>query len=126
MEYFDVVAADEQLRRLVRKANCPGPQHVAVDGEAVVVPGEMEYLRLLLASAHHHAGPDGARPGRVMDPEAAREPGASMFTMLRRPFEEAAARGEDVYWPWDRDCEKREWVLPEDHAATSHLTRRCV
>lgn len=109
MEQWTLTDADEQLKQIVRKANCCGAQHVVLDGEGVIVVSETEYGRLIVESL--------AREGA--DSKAARETGLSMFTALRRQLEEAAADGEDVYWPWDWDWEKREWVLPADHALSS-------
>lgn len=109
MEQWTLTDADEQLKQMVRKANCCGPQLLVLDGEGVIVLSETEYGGLLVESA--------ARQGA--DPRIAGETGASFFAEMRRPFDEAAARGEDVYWPWDWDCEKREWVAPADHAIPS-------
>lgn len=109
MEQWTLEDPDEQLKQIARKANCCGAQHVVVDGEAVIVLSETEYGGLIIESA--------SRQGE--DSRTAGETGLSMFELLRQPFEEAAARGEDMYWPWDWDCEKREWVPPEDHAVPS-------
>jgi hypothetical protein len=109
MEQWTLANADEQLKQIVRKANCCGAQHVVVDGEAVIVLSETEYGGLIVESLIR----DGA------DSRAERETGLSMFAELRSQLEEAAADGEDAYWPWDWDWEKREWVLPEDHAVPS-------
>lgn len=109
MEQWTLTDADEQLKQIVRKANCCGPQLLVLNGEGVIVLSETEYGRLIVESL--------AKGGA--DSQTAGETGLSMFTVLREPFEEAAARGEDMYWPWDWDCEKREWVLPEDHAVPS-------
>jgi hypothetical protein len=108
MEHWTLTSKDEQLRQIVRKANCCGPQHVVLDGESVIVLSETEYGGLIVDSL--------AKEGA--DSRTAGETGLSMFTEFRRQLEEAAD-GEDVYWPWDWDCEKREWVLPEDHAVPS-------
>lgn len=109
MEQWILEDADEQLKQVVRKANCCGPQLLVVDGEGVIVLSETEYGGLIVESLIR----EGA------DSQAERETGLSMFAELRRRLEEAAADGEDAYWPWDWDWEKREWVLPEDHAVPS-------
>jgi hypothetical protein len=109
MEQWTLTNADEQLKQVVRKANCCGPQLLVLDGEGVIVLSETEYGRLIVESVAREDA----------DSQTARETGLSMFTALRRQLEEAAADGEDVYWPWDWDCEKREWVLPPDHALSS-------
>ena len=101
--------ADEQLKQIVRKANCCGPQLLVLDGEGVIVLSETEYGGLII----------GSLAKELTDSQTEPETGASFFAALRRPFEEAAARGEDVYWPWDWDCERREWVAPADHAVPS-------
>lgn len=109
MEQWNLASADEQLKQIVQKANCCGPQLLVLNGEGVIVLSETEYGRLLIQSL-------GQEPAdRQIEPET----GASFFAEMRRPFEEAAARGEDVYWPWDWDCERREWVAPADHAVPS-------
>lgn len=109
MEQWTLTDADEQLKQIVRKANCCGPQLLVLDGEGVIVLSETEYGRLIVESP--------AKEG--VESQTGRETGASFFAEMRRPFDEAAARGEDVYWPWDWDCEKREWVAPVDHAVPS-------
>ncbi|HEX6372748.1 MAG TPA: hypothetical protein VF006_27755 [Longimicrobium sp.] len=109
MEQWTMTDADERLKQIVRKANCCGPQLLVLNGEGVIVLSETEYGRLMVESLLQ----EGA------DSQTKRETGLSMFAELRRQLEEAAADGEDVYWPWDWDCEKREWVLPEDHAVHS-------
>ena len=109
MEQWNLASSDEQLKQIVQKANCCGPQLLVLNGEGVIVLSETEYGRLIIESL--------AREDAV--PQTARETGLSMFTALRRQLEEAAADGEDVYWPWDWDCEKREWVAPVDHAVSS-------
>ena len=109
MDQWTLASADQQLKQIVRQANCRGAQHVVLDGEAVIVLSETEYGRLMVESL--------VREGA--DSQAERESGLDMFTELRRQLEEGAADGEDVYWPWDCDCEKRVWVLPEVHAVPS-------
>ncbi|HEU4882782.1 MAG TPA: hypothetical protein VFT45_11065 [Longimicrobium sp.] len=108
MEQWTLTNADEQLKQIVRQANCCGPQHVVLDGEAVIVLSETEYGRLMVESLMRQGA----------DSHTGTDPGLNWVAALRRPFEEAAARGEDVFWPWDWDCEKREWVLPVDHAVS--------
>jgi hypothetical protein len=109
MEQWTVTSADEQLKQMVRQVNCCGPQLLVLNGEGVIVLSETEYGGLIIESA--------AQQGA--DSQTAGDTGLSMFAELRLQLEEAAADGEDVYWPWDWDCEKREWVLPEDHAVPS-------
>ena len=109
MEQWILEDADEQLKQIVQKANCCGPQLLVLNGEGVIVLSETEYGGLIIESL--------AR-GRE-DSQLTQKPGLSMFDSLRQPFEEAAARGEEMYWPWDWDCEKREWILPEEHAVPS-------
>lgn len=109
MEQWILEDADEQLKQIVRKANSCGAQHVVLDGEGVIVLSETEYGGLLVESLAREPANSHTVP----------ETGASFFAEMRRPFDEAAARGEDVYWPWDWDWEKREWMAPADHALPS-------
>lgn len=109
MEQWTLADADEQLKQIVRRANCCGPQLLVLDGEGVIVLSETEYGRLTIESLAREPADSQAMP----------ETGTSFFAEMRRPFDEAAARGEDVYWPWDWNCERREWVAPADHAVPS-------
>ncbi|HEX2211722.1 MAG TPA: hypothetical protein VHG93_28805 [Longimicrobium sp.] len=110
MANWNLTDADGRLSMVALEALCSGPQFVTLDGEVdLVVLSPEEYGRL--------TGESLAASAAERQAEAA--PGVSMFTLLRQPFEEAAAPGEDVYWPWHWDREKREWVLPEDHAVPS-------
>ena len=109
MNHWKLVEFNEELGKIAAHAHGCGPQRVTVNGKAdVVVLSPAEYARLsgeplLEKPAESQSGP---------------HTGLSWLAELRRPFEEAAARGEDVYWPWDWDCEKREWVLPVDNAVS--------
>src|SRR5829696_6373379 len=110
MKNWKLADADEDLKRIVRQAVHCGPQRVTLDKDLqVVVLSAAEYARLTGESV----------AGEGADSRTAGETGLSMFTALRRQLEEAAADGEDAYWPWDWDCETREWVLPADHALSS-------
>lgn len=110
MKNWNLTDADGRLSEVVLGALCCGPQRVTLDGEVdFVVLSEEEYARL--------KGELPAPP--PADPPTEPQTGSSFFADMRRPFDEAAARGEDVYWPWDWDCEKREWVAPADHAIPS-------
>lgn len=107
MTNWDLTDTDGRLSMVALETLCSGPQRVTLDGEVdLVVLSPEEYARLTGETLS-----DSDADWRV-DPE----PGVSMFTSLRQPFEAAAAHGEDAYWPWDWDCEKREWIPPADHA----------
>ena len=110
MKNWKLEDPDEELNRIVRQAAFCGPQRVTLgDDIQVVVLNAAEYARLT------------GEPLPELAPNSGTEPksGLSLFEALRRPFEEAGADGEDVYWPWDWDWEKREWIIPEDHALSS-------
>jgi hypothetical protein len=107
MKNWKIADPDRELNRIVRQAFYRGPQRVTLDDEIlVVVVGAAEYARLT----------GEPLPENGADSQTAPESGLSLYEALRRPFEEAAARGEDVYWPWDWDCEKREWIIPAEDA----------
>jgi hypothetical protein len=110
MKNWNVTDADGQLSELALEALCCGPQRMMLDGEVnLVVLSAAEYARLTGEPQAQEAADSQSKP----------ETGLSWFAAMRRPFEEAAARGEDVYWPWDWDWEKREWVLPVDNEGSS-------
>ncbi|HYR11158.1 MAG TPA: hypothetical protein VEQ60_25480 [Longimicrobium sp.] len=106
MKNWKLVEFNEELGEIAEHAHGCGPQRVTVNGNVdVVVLSPAEYALL---------------SGEPLPEKAAgSESGLSLFQALRKPLEEAAARGEDVYWPWDWDWEKREWIIPEDHALSS-------
>jgi hypothetical protein len=107
MKNWKIADPDEELNRIVRQAAFLGPQRVTLDEDIqVVVLSAAEYARLTRQPPAENDA----------DSDTGSKSGLSLFEALRRPFEEAAANGEDVYWPWDWDCEKREWILPVDHA----------
>jgi hypothetical protein len=107
MKNWKLADADEELKRIVRQAVHCGPQRVTLDDDLqAVVLSAAEYARLT----------GEPLPGKATETET--ELGLNWVAALRRPFEEAAARGEDVFWPWDWDCEKREWVLPVNDAVS--------
>lgn len=109
MKNWTLVEFNGELGEIAAHAHGCGPQRVRVNGKVdVVVLSPAEYSRLSGEPV----------PEMAADLETEPETGLSMFTALRRRLEEAAD-GEDVYWPWDWDCEKREWVLPADHALSS-------
>jgi hypothetical protein len=106
MKNWKLEDPDEELNRIVRQAAFCGPQRVTLDDDIqVVVLNAAEYARLT------------GEPS-VADVCSEAEPKVGMFTALRQALEEIAG-DEDAYWPWDWDCEKREWVLPRDHALSS-------
>jgi hypothetical protein len=108
MKDWKLVGFNKQLGEIAAHAQECGPQRVTVNGKVdIVVLSPEEYARLCGVPL----------PERAADSKP--ESGLSLYEALRRPFEEAAARGEDVYWPWDWDWEKREWIIPEDHALSS-------
>lgn len=106
MKHWNLTDADGRLSMVALEAVCCGPQRVTLDGEVeLVVLSPEEYARL--------TGEPLAGPAADVQPDP--ESRIGMFTALRRALEEAAG-GEDAYWPWEWDCEKREWILPADHA----------
>jgi hypothetical protein len=110
MKNWKLLEFNEELGEIAAYAHGCGPQRVTVNGNIeIVVLSPEEYARL--------TGEPLVDPPTDSQTEA--ETGLSFFAAMRRPFEEAAARGEDVYWPWDWDWEKREWVAPADHAIPS-------
>jgi hypothetical protein len=107
MKNWKLVDFNEELGEIAAHAHGCGPQRVTVNGKVdVVVLSPAEYARL------------SGEPLPQKATETETDPGLNWVAALRRPFEEAAARGEDVFWPWDWDCEKREWVLPVDNAVS--------
>lgn len=107
MKNWKLANADEELTRIVRQAAFCGPQRVTLDDD----------IQVVVLSAAKCARLTGELPAeKVAD---SRKSGLSLYEALRRPFEEAAANGEDMYWPWDWDWEKREWIIPEDHALSA-------
>lgn len=109
MKNWKLVDFNDELGEIAAHAHGCGPQRVTVNGNVdVIVLSPAEYARL--------AGEP--LPEMAVDSQIEPETGLSMFTALRLSLEEAAD-GEDVYWPWDWDWEKREWVLPADHALSS-------
>lgn len=87
------------LARLVRQARCRGPQRLVLagEGEAVVLSGA-EYARLL-----------GEAPPTPVAPDD----GLNWLQRMRAPFEAAG-----VFWPWEWDDEKRDWIVPEENAVS--------
>jgi prevent-host-death family protein len=109
MKNWKLVEFNQELGEIAAHAHGCGPQCVTVNGKVdIVVLSPDEYARL--------RGEPLAEPPADLQSEP--ETGLSMFTALRRRLEEQAG-GEDVYWPWDWDWEKREWVVPADHALSS-------
>jgi hypothetical protein len=107
MNHWKLVEFNEELGKIAAHAHGCGPQCVTVNDKVdVVVLSPAEYARL------------SGEPLPKKATETGTDPGLNWVAALRRPFEEAAARGEDVFWPWDWDCEKREWVLPVDDAVS--------
>ena len=119
MKTWNVTDSDGTLSEAVLAALCCGPQRVTLDEEVdFMVLSEDEYAR-------RKGEPQAQEP---VDSQTKPETGASFFAAMRRPFEEAEARGEDLYWPWDWDCEKREWVLAPEYevSAGGDVVRRCA
>lgn len=99
---------NEALGEIAAHAQCCGPQRVTVNGDVdVIVLSAAEYARL-----------SGEPPPRSADPGTEPKPVPGTFAEIRRMIDEAAGE-EDLSWPWDWDCETREWVLPVDHAVSS-------
>ncbi|HEV3050987.1 MAG TPA: hypothetical protein VGX50_11785 [Longimicrobium sp.] len=108
MKNWEIADPDEELNRIVRQAFYRGPQRVTLDDDLqVVVLSAAEYARLI------------GEPLPVLTAESGTEPKSalSMFAEVRRMIDEAAGE-EDLSWPWDWDCETREWVLPADDAVS--------
>lgn len=107
MKNWKISDPDEELNRIVRQAFYREPQRVTLNDEVqVVVPSAAEYARLT----------GEPLPENGVDSQNAQESALNWYEALRRPFEEAAARGEDVYCDWD--WEKREWIIPAEDAVS--------
>lgn len=101
MKTWNLTDADGHLSEIVLSALCCGAQRVTLDDEVeFILLGEEEYARLT-----------GEPPADRTEPER----GLGMFTALRQGLKEVSDDA-DACWPWEWDCEKREWVLPVDHA----------
>lgn len=108
MKNWKLADADEELTRIVRQAVHHSPQRLTLDGDLqVVVLSAAEYARLTGEPV----------PAPTADPETTPKSALDMFAEVRRMIDEAAGQ-EDLSWPWDWDCETREWVLPADHAVS--------
>ena len=110
MKNWKLVEFNEELGEIAAHAHGCGPQRVTVNGNVdVIVLSPAEYARINGEPLPEKAG----------NSQTESRSGLSLYEALRRPLEEAAADGEDVYWPWDWDWEKREWIIPADHALSS-------
>lgn len=108
MKNWKIVDPDEELNRIVRQAFYCGPQCVTLNDEIqVVVISAAEYARLAGEPLPARTAESGTEPKSAL----------SMFAEVRRMIDEAAGE-EDLSWPWDWDCETREWVLPADDAVS--------
>lgn len=108
MKNWKLADADEELTRIVRQAVHHTPQRVTLDDDLqVVVLSSAEYARL--------TGEMPVENGAVVSEPDERGTGASLFEFMQNsPWAEAVRDGD---WPWEWDCENREWILPADHAS---------
>jgi hypothetical protein len=108
MKNWKLADADEELNRIVRQAVFCGPQRVTLDDDIqAVVLSAAEYARLTGEPV----------PAPTADPGTAPKSALDMFAEFRRMIDEAAGE-EDLSWPWDWDCETREWILPAGDAVS--------
>jgi hypothetical protein len=109
MKNWKLVDFNEELGEIAAHAHCCGPQRVAVNGDVdVIVLSPAEYARLSGEPLPPLAVDSGTEPKSAL----------GLFAEIRRIIDEAAGE-EDLSWPWDWDCETREWVLPVDHAVSA-------
>lgn len=109
MKNWKLIEFNEDLGEIAAHAHRCGAQRVTVNGNVDVI---------LLSPAEYGRLTGVPLPEKTADSQAEPESGLNWYEALRRPFEEAAARGEDMYWPWDWDWEKREWITPAENAVS--------
>lgn len=118
MHTWKLKNAQHRLRELVRLALTREPQRLSNGRDAVVVIAARDYDRLLAAAPRAApsppADPGPAAPKPVRPAEAGKRKSAwDSIAEFRSQY-----NMDEVGWPWEWDCDTREWYLPEERAVS--------